>query len=90
MWLINSNFVHPKEIILKAMQITSVNSKRKLNYVIRILKNWENESLLTVEDIDFYNANEYGGSKQKEKVEAVHRGRAIPTEFVFDITAGEK
>ncbi|MFK9092481.1 DnaD domain protein [Bacillus salipaludis] len=45
-WLDDSSFLQPKEIILKAMNIACANNKRKLNYIVGILKNWENESLL--------------------------------------------
>lgn len=53
-WLDDSSFLQPKEIILKAMNIACANNKRKQNYIVGILKNWENESLLTVEEIDSY------------------------------------
>ncbi|MEC1714603.1 DnaD domain protein [Schinkia azotoformans] len=53
-WLDDSSFLQPKEMILKAMNIACANNKRRLNYILGILKNWENESLLTVEEIDSY------------------------------------
>ncbi|WP_040344921.1 DnaD domain protein [Neobacillus bataviensis] len=51
-WLDDSSFFQPKEMILKAMNIACANNKRTLSYIVGILKNWENESLLTVEEID--------------------------------------
>ncbi|TMN23813.1 DnaD domain protein [Lentibacillus cibarius] len=51
-WLDYSNFKDPKEVILKAMNIACASNKRKLNYVEGILHNWQNESLLTIEDIN--------------------------------------
>lgn len=54
LWLNDSRFLQPKEIVLMAMKIACANNKRKLNYIVGILKNWENESLLTVEEIDPY------------------------------------
>ncbi len=57
-WLDDSRFLQPKEVILKAMNIACANNKRKLNYIVGILKNWENESLLTVEEIDSYRENQ--------------------------------
>ena len=51
-WLSDSRFKSPKEIIIKAMEIACSNDKRRLNYVEGILRNWENESLLTVEEIE--------------------------------------
>ncbi|MBD8068791.1 DnaD domain-containing protein [Bacillus sp. PS06] len=54
-WLDDSKFLNPKDVIMKALQIACMNNKRKLNYVIGILRNWENESLLTVEEIDLSN-----------------------------------
>jgi DnaD/phage-associated family protein len=56
-WLDVSTFIQPKQVILKAMNIACANNKRKLSYIIGILKNWENESLLTVEEIDVYQEN---------------------------------
>lgn len=50
-WLENKIFPKPKEMILKAMEIACVNNKRRLSYVEGILRNWENESILTVEEI---------------------------------------
>lgn len=50
-WLDNTNFKNPKEMILEALEIASTSNKRRLNYVEGILRNWENESLLTLEEI---------------------------------------
>lgn len=56
-WLDNSSFKNPKEIIMEALNIASANDKRRLNYVEGILRNWENESLLTIEEIRNQNNN---------------------------------
>lgn len=53
-WLDGSSFLQPKEMILKAMRIACANNKRKLNYIVGILRNWENESLRTVDEVDAY------------------------------------
>ncbi|MFS0862066.1 DnaD domain-containing protein [Fredinandcohnia sp. 179-A 10B2 NHS] len=87
MWLYDSSFLNPKEIIVKAMQLACSNNKRRLNYVEGILKNWENESLLTVEEIDLELENK---PKEKRQAEKQYTGRDIPTDFEFDINAGEK
>ena len=63
-WLDDSSFLQPKEVILKAMNIACANNKRRLSYVVGILKNWENESLLTVEEIDSYHENQKSVPKQ--------------------------
>ncbi|WP_235848389.1 DnaD domain protein [Litchfieldia alkalitelluris] len=84
-WLEDSRFLNPKEMILKAMEIACCNDKRKLNYVAGILKNWENDSLLTVEEVDIYHENKKRFSEQKP----VLQGREIPTEFILDPTEGE-
>ncbi len=81
-WLEDSRFLQPKAVILKAMKIAGANNKRRLNYIIGILKNWENESLLTVEEIDSY-------QEQKPAPKSFPTGRVIPREFVLDINAGE-
>ncbi|MCM3409594.1 DnaD domain-containing protein [Metabacillus litoralis] len=87
-WLDNSCFLHPKDVVLKAMGIACANNKRKLNYIVGILKNWKNESLLTIEEIDSYQDNQ--PSKQKSKQSnSTGAGRPIPSEFVLDLTAGE-
>ncbi|WP_159457804.1 phage replisome organizer N-terminal domain-containing protein [Virgibacillus dakarensis] len=51
-WLDDSSFKKPEKIILKAMEIACANNKRRLNYVEGILRNWLNESLLTLEEIE--------------------------------------
>ncbi|WML49144.1 DnaD domain protein [Neobacillus sp. PS3-34] len=89
-WLDDSSFLQPKEMILKAMNIACANNKRKLNYVVGILKNWENESLLTVEEIDSYERDQKNVRKQKLSNESPPAGRAIPREFQLDLTAGEE
>jgi DnaD/phage-associated family protein len=89
-WLDDSIFLQPKEMILKAMNIACANNKRRLSYVVGILKNWENESLLTIEEIDSYLENLKHVLKQKQSTQIVPAGRAIPAEFELDLTAGEE
>jgi DnaD/phage-associated family protein len=89
-WLDDSNFLQPKEMILKAMNIACANNKRRLSYVVGILKNWENESLLTVEDIDSYQENQKSAAKNRQSSDSVPTGRPIPGIFVPNLTAGEK
>jgi DnaD/phage-associated family protein len=88
-WLDDSNFLQPKQVILKAMNIACANNKRKLNYIIGILKNWENESLLTVEEIGAYQENLKNVQNHKQSTQSNSNGRDIPNEFVLDLTAGE-
>ncbi|WP_245183552.1 phage replisome organizer N-terminal domain-containing protein [Lentibacillus salicampi] len=57
-WLDDSSFKQPEKIIRKAMEIACANNKRQLNYVEGILRNWENQSLLTLEEIE-NNKKEY-------------------------------
>ncbi|MFC0273444.1 DnaD domain protein [Metabacillus herbersteinensis] len=89
-WLDDSSFLQPKDVLLKAMTIACANNKRKLNYVVGILKNWENESLLTVEEIDFYHENQKAVSKHKQITESFPAGRSIPSGFELNLTAGEE
>ncbi|WP_458413801.1 DnaD domain-containing protein [Schinkia sp. CFF1] len=88
-WLNDSNFLQPKEMIIKAMTIACANNKRRLNYVVGILKNWENESLLTVEEVDLYEEKQQPVVKNRQSTESFPAGRAIPRGFEFDMTAGE-
>lgn len=88
-WLNDSSFLQSKEVILKALAIACANNKRQLNYVVGILKNWENESLLTVEEIDSYTKKQKHVRKHNQSTELVPAGRPIPSEFILDITAGE-
>ncbi|WP_299092254.1 DnaD domain protein [uncultured Metabacillus sp.] len=88
-WLDDSSFLQPKDVIFKAMTIACANNKRRLNYVVGILKNWENESLLTVEEIDSYQENQTPIHKLKQTTEPFPAGRAIPSGFELDLTAGE-
>ncbi|UGB33198.1 DnaD domain protein [Metabacillus sp. B2-18] len=87
-WLENSCFLHPKDVVLKAMGIACANNKRRLNYIVGILKNWKNESLLTIEEIDSYHDNQSSKQKSKQST-SIGAGRPIPGEFVLDLTAGE-
>ncbi|CAG9609133.1 DnaD domain protein [Pseudoneobacillus rhizosphaerae] len=88
-WLDDSTFIQPKLVILKAMNIACANNKRKLSYIIGILKNWENESLLSVEEIDAYQENSNTLQKHKQSTESKPSGRDIPGKFVLNLTAGE-
>ncbi|MGM7724353.1 DnaD domain-containing protein [Metabacillus sp. Hm71] len=87
-WLNDSSFLQPKDVILKAMAIACANNKRRLNYVVGILKNWENESLLTANEIDAYQEEQNRVHKQSTK--SFPGGRDIPSEFELDLTAGEE
>lgn len=51
-WLDDSDFKNPTEMILKALEVASSVNKRRLNYVEGILRNWQNESLLTLEEVN--------------------------------------
>ncbi|OIK09412.1 DNA replication protein DnaD [Bacillus sp. MUM 116] len=88
-WLDDSSFLQPKEMILKAMNIACANNKRRLNYIVGILKNWENESLLTVEEVDSYGEAQKPVRKSRPIPVSPPLGRAIPREFELDLTAGE-
>jgi DnaD/phage-associated family protein len=87
-WLDDSSFLHPKEMIVKAMNIACSNNKRRLSYVVAILKNWENESILTLEELDSYQENQKALSQRNSR-QPSPGGRDIPTGFVLDLTAGE-
>lgn len=58
--------------------------------MVGILKNWENESLLTIDEIDSYLENQKPVRKQKQSTQTVPAGRAIPAGFELDLTAGEE
>lgn len=88
-WLDDSRFLQPKAVILKAMNIACANNKRRLTYVVAILKNWENESLLSVVEIDSYDERQKPVQKHRQSTESFSRGRDIPSGFDLDITAGE-
>jgi DnaD/phage-associated family protein len=89
-WLDDSSFLQSKDVILKAMMIACANNKRKLNYVVGILKNWENESLLTAHEIDAYHEHQRPAPKYSQSTESLPAGRAIPSGFELDLTAGEE
>ncbi|WP_235824875.1 DnaD domain-containing protein [Bacillus salipaludis] len=89
-WLDDSSFLHPKEMILKAMNIACANNKRKLNYIVAILKNWENESLLTVEEVEMDQEKKKSAPKHRKSTESFPNGRDIPRGFELDLTAGEE
>jgi DNA replication protein DnaD len=77
-------------MILKAMNIACANNKRRLNYVVGILKNWEKESLLTVEEVENYQENPKPVSYIRPFTPSISTGRDIPRDFVLDLKAGEK
>jgi len=56
-WLDDSSFKEPGSVILKALNIACESDARRLKYIEGILKNWENESLLTVKEIENSNRN---------------------------------
>lgn len=89
-WLDDSRFLQPKAVILKKMNIACANNKRRLSYVVGILKNWENESLLTVGEIDSYHENKKFALKHRQSTQSFPVGRDIPDGFVLDLTAGEE
>ncbi|WHY65028.1 DnaD domain protein [Neobacillus sp. SuZ13] len=89
-WLDDSIFLQPKEVILKAMNIASANNKRSLSYVVGILKNWNNDSLKTVEEIDSFYQSQNCAQKHRKSSESFPAGRAIPGRFKLDLTAGEE
>ncbi|MDR4949826.1 DnaD domain protein [Neobacillus cucumis] len=60
------------------MNIVCANNKRRLNYVFGILRNWENESLLTLEEIDSYHTNQKPVPKHRQSPPT---GRHIPRGF---------
>ncbi|MFC0273854.1 hypothetical protein ACFFIX_20930 [Metabacillus herbersteinensis] len=63
---------------------------RKLNYVIAILKNWESELLLTAQEIDYFLENQKPLQKHRPLTESITVGRAIPSGFQLNLTAGEE
>ena len=89
-WLDDSPFLQPKDVVLKALTIACSNNKRKLNYVVGILRNWENESLLNLEEIEVYQDNKKSQSQNSQSPPSFPAGRDIPRDFVLDITAGEE
>ena len=89
-WLEDSRFLQPKEVVLKAMTIACANNKRRLSYVVGILKNWKNDSLLSVEEIDSFYESQNSAPKHRQSTESFPAGRAIPGGFVLDLTAGEE
>ncbi|WP_257208884.1 DnaD domain protein [Bacillus sp. AFS031507] len=72
------------------MNIACANNKRRLSYVVGILKNWVNDSLLTVEEIDSFYESQNSTPKHRQSTESLPVGRAIPSGFKLDLTAGEE
>lgn len=89
-WLMDSNFLQPKDMIIKAMMIACANNTRRLTYVMGILKNWENDSLLTVKETELYEVNfKPVPSHRQSNRSLLPGGRDIPSGFKLDLTAGE-
>src|SRR5699024_6532732 len=65
-WLDDSSFKEPGSVILKALSISCENDARRLKYIEGILKNWENESLLTVKEME--NSNQNRDKQPKEQL----------------------
>jgi len=64
-WLHDSSFKEPSSVILKALNIACESDARRLKYIEGILKNWENESLSTVEEIENRNRNRQKQPKEQ-------------------------
>ncbi|GAA0415299.1 phage replisome organizer N-terminal domain-containing protein [Virgibacillus salarius] len=60
-WLDDSSFKKPSEMILKALEIACSVNKRRLNYVEGILRNWQNESKLSIEELEEEESNNVTG-----------------------------
>ena len=65
LWLDDSSFKNPAEMILEAMNIACAGNKRTLRYVEGILKNWQNENILTLEEVK--DRNNKRSNKEPEK-----------------------
>ncbi|MHC0038816.1 DnaD domain protein [Pseudoneobacillus sp. C159] len=90
LWLDQTCFIQPFEMILKAMYIACDQNQRKLSYVVGILKNWQKASLRTLDEIDSYQENKQKSvAKTKKITEITTYGRAIPRESEVDFSAGE-
>jgi DnaD/phage-associated family protein len=89
-WLDDSSFLQPKVMIIRAMNIACANNKRRLSYVVGILKNWENESLVTVEDIDAYQEKQKPAFTHRGSTQSTPGGRDIPRGFELDLSDGDK
>lgn len=69
---------------MKALEIACSSNIRRLNYVVGILRNWENESVLTLEEVDTYIEKKKRSTEQPEQ-----ETTDLPKEFKLDLTAGE-
>ena len=58
--------------------------------LVAILRNWENESLLTLADVDSKQAVQKTAPGSRQSTEIVRSGRDIPRGFHLDLTAGEE
>src|SRR5699024_2850258 len=64
-WLHDSYFKEPSSVILKALNIACESDARRLKYIERNHKNWENETLSTVEEIENRNRNRQKQPKEQ-------------------------
>ena len=64
-WLDDSSFKEPSRVILKALNIACASDARRLKYIEGILRNWENESLLTIKEIENSNRNQHKQTKEQ-------------------------
>lgn len=51
---------YPKELIIRAIEISVINNAKKLSYVNAILKNWESEGIKSLKDIRERNKDDPG------------------------------
>lgn len=66
-WLKESDRAMPAEVVVKAIEIAAQSGVRRLNYVEGILRNWVNDGVRTLEDIE--------RAEQRK-----HRSRGAPAE----------
>src|SRR5699024_867897 len=64
-WLDDSSFKEHSSVILKALNIACESDARRLKYIEGILNNWENESLITVKEIEKTNHNRQKQPKEQ-------------------------
>ena len=94
LFLNDDDFKNPKQMILEAMKIACGNNKRTGRYVEGVLKNWINQDIRSVEDINQHRFREYENEEQHSGKEVLpdwfkERDQENPTKKADSIKESE-
>ncbi|MGI6558586.1 MAG: DnaD domain-containing protein [Limnochordia bacterium] len=67
LWLEDPELAKPVEVVAKAIELASESGNRRINYVEGILRNWHNDGVRTLTDIEHADHRVRGDSSGREE-----------------------